>query len=96
MCTRQCTFANHTLTVQGQLLLVLCWKKKQARNTQLLGISLLLDISAGRMWVSNLGDSRVLLVHKNFSVTMLTVDQDADNKNELRRIKNEGGTVGVQ
>ena len=53
----------------------------------------LLDPQARRVFVSNVGDSRCLLVRKAGAVVALTSDHDIYNATELRRIKAAGGSV---
>ena len=53
----------------------------------------MLECESKRLWVSNLGDSRALVVRKKGDIVELTVDQDAANKKEAKRIKAAGGTV---
>ena len=56
-------------------------------------VCVLLDTSARRVTVSNVGDSRALLVQKTGKIVPLTIDQDGANSLELRRIKAAGGFV---
>jgi protein phosphatase 2C family protein 2/3 len=53
----------------------------------------LVEPSTRRVWTSNLGDSRCLLVRRTGAIVPLSEDQDADNRREARRIKAAGGTV---
>ena len=53
----------------------------------------LIETSTRRMWISNIGDSRVLLIRKRGRPKTLTTDHDAGNKTELRRIKAAGGII---
>ena len=57
-------------------------------------VCVLLDTAgAGTITVSNVGDSRALLVQSKGKIVPLTSDQDGANALELRRIKAAGGFV---
>jgi serine/threonine protein phosphatase PrpC len=55
-------------------------------------VSVLLESSSGRVLVANVGDSRALIVRGRRAIA-LTTDQDAENKDEKRRLKAVGGDV---
>jgi protein phosphatase 1A/protein phosphatase 2C family protein 2/3/protein phosphatase 1G len=74
-------------------------------------VCVLIDEAAGELSISNVGDSRALLLRRSrrggkrkrgaakagsLAVLPLTTDQDAENKGEAKRIKAAGGTVSAE
>ena len=74
-------------------------------------VCVLIDEATGELSISNVGDSRALLLRRSrrggkrkrgaakagrLAVVALTTDQDAENKGEAKRIKAAGGTVSAE
>lgn len=59
-------------------------------------VCMLYDSASRSITVSNVGDSRALLVRKSGKIVPLTTDQDGANSLEVRRIKAAGGFVDAE
>lgn len=64
----------------------------QCRDTSgTTAVCILIEHSSHRLWVANVGDSRVVLCRKGGLVVPLTRDHKADRPDEVERIRKAGG-----